>query len=95
MKDSYMIFVILAVLITPFLPNFLKAKCPNCGLRKLDTLEPETLAAHNIDATAPESDSPKYITYFACKNCEVRFQREKSGPLVPLKSDVIPSVPLQ
>ncbi len=84
MKDSFMIFVIMAVLITPFLPNFLKAKCPNCGRRKLDALE-----------QANEPEEPTYITYFACKNCEMRFQRDKSGPLVPLKSDVIPSVPLQ
>ncbi len=75
MKDSYMIFVLLAVMITPFLPQLLKAKCPTCAKRKLETLDNETTLSQ---------EEGKYITYFNCKACQVRFKREKSGPIEPL-----------
>lgn len=68
-------FVILAVVVTPFLPSFLKGKCPSCSKRKLDSFEPEGVEA------APGT----YITYFLCQNCQTRFQRDKSGPLVPIE----------
>jgi hypothetical protein len=75
MKDSYMIFVLLAVMITPFLPQLLKPKCPSCTKRKLETLENET---------ATSQEEGKYITYFNCKACQGRFKREKSGPIEAL-----------
>ncbi len=86
MKESFMIFVIMAVILTPFLPSLLKGKCPNCGKRKLDTFEPEL-------AEAPPPGT--YMAYFSCQNCEMRFERNKSGPLVPLQSDAIPHVQVQ
>jgi len=81
-----MIFVIMAVILTPFLPALLKGKCPNCGKRKLVTYEPD-LAEPNAPGT--------YIAYFNCQNCEMRFERNKSGPLVPLQSESIPHIPVQ
>jgi len=79
-------FVILAVILTPFLPSFLKGKCPNCSKRKLETFEPDLAEPHPPGT---------YISYFLCRNCEMRFQRDKSGPLVPIQADTIPSLPIQ
>lgn len=73
MKDSYMIFVILAVLFTPFLPLILKSKCPSCGKRKLEKLGTEILEA--ADA------SKKYLTKYRCHACLKHFEQEKSGKL--------------
>lgn len=71
MKDSYMIFVLLAVMITPFLPQLLKGKCPSCGKRKLEALD-----------SAPDgAEETPFLSYHACKNCLTNFRREKSGPL--------------
>lgn len=71
MKDSYMVFVLLAVMITPFLPQLLKGKCPACGKRRLEALE-----------VCPDGGEPDpFISYHTCKNCCKNFRRVKSGPL--------------
>lgn len=86
MKESYMWFVILAVIITPFLPSMIKGKCPNCHKRKLEPFEPDLAEPHPPGT---------YISYFLCRNCEIRFQRDKSGPLIPLQADKIPDALIQ
>lgn len=73
MKDSYMVFVLLAVMITPFLPQLLKGKCPVCGKRRLEALE--------ACPDGTDSDPGPYISYHTCKNCCKIFRRVKSGPL--------------
>ena len=78
MKDSYMVFVLFAVLITPFLPQLLKAKCPSSNKRKLDSVESPASA----DKAA---DEQRFVTYFKCKACDADFSREKSGPLVKIQ----------
>lgn len=70
-------FVIAAVLVTPFLPTFLKGKCPSCNKRKLDSYEPDS----------SETKPGTYITYFLCQNCQMRFRRDKSGPLEAMPAD--------
>ncbi len=73
MKDSYMIFVILAVLFTPFLPLVLKSKCPSCGKRKLEKLGTEILEVANA--------SKIFMTRYRCHACLKHFEQEKSGKL--------------
>ncbi|MBS1992849.1 MAG: hypothetical protein JSS86_20675 [Cyanobacteria bacterium SZAS LIN-2] len=77
LKDSYMIFVLLAILVTPFLPVLLKGKCPKCGKRKLETVE--------------KADAGPYISHHTCSACKTNFTREKSGPLVAVEEDVLVS----
>jgi hypothetical protein len=77
MKDNYMVFVLLAVLITPFLPNLLKAKCPDCGKRKLDTID------FGSESEEGRQFAERYITGFSCRHCQAKFWKEKSGPLKP------------
>jgi len=74
-KDWYMIFVLLAILVTPFLPILLKGKCPQCGKRKLESLE--------------KDDNSPFVSHHACGNCKTRFTRERSGPLQPVEEDVL------
>ena len=73
MKDYYMIFVLVVVLLTPFLPNLVKAKCPSCGKRKLVSQELEE----------GQAEAGRFLSAFLCKGCGQEFQREKSGPLEP------------
>lgn len=80
MKDSHMLFVLLAILITPFLPVLLKGKCPSCGKRKLESLD------HN-DGGISGGDTNPYLAYFHCKACQTRFVREKSGPMQAIIDD--------
>ena len=76
MKDSYMLFVLLAILVTPFLPILLKGKCPKCGKRKLESQEKDDLAG-------------PFISHHACSNCKTRFIKERSGPLQAVEEDVL------
>jgi len=78
MQDSYMIFVLLAVLVTPLLPGLLKAKCPNCNKRKLETIE--------ASQTASRRPNP-HIAHFSCSACQSKFMRDKSGPMQPIPDD--------
>ncbi|MBP7862276.1 hypothetical protein KA183_11380 [bacterium] len=73
MKDGYMIFVILAVLFTPFLPLVLKSKCPLCGKRKLEKLGTEIVKG--------EDASKVYVTRYRCHACMKHFEQEKTGKL--------------
>ena len=74
MKDSHMLFVLLAILVTPFLPFILKGKCPNCSRRKLESLEQSPQAVSGVEPNP-------FVSYFSCKNCQAQFMRERSGPL--------------
>lgn len=71
MKDAYMVFVLIVVVMTPFLPLLWKNKCPACNKRKLV----------GVERTPAPEDEGRYLTYFACQNCQSEFTREKSGPL--------------
>lgn len=72
MKDNYMIFVLLAVMLTPFFPVLLKSKCPACKKRKLEHLDTVTKEIKNKST---------FVTYYVCHHCKQQFMREKSGPL--------------
>ncbi len=82
MKDNYMLFVLLAVMLTPFFPILLKSKCPKCNKRKLEHLETVNKEVKN---------SKTYITYYHCHNCDADFQRNKSGPLKQIDKRELPS----
>lgn len=75
MKDNYMIFVLLAVMLTPLFPVLLKSKCPSCKKRKLEHLETVTQEIKN---------KATFITYYVCHHCKQQFLRVKSGPLKPI-----------
>jgi hypothetical protein len=79
MKDWYMVFVLIAVLVTPLLPQLLKKKCPKCTKRALSSLEA------NPDETAP---SNPYLSFYACQACGSRFKQVKSEPLVLLDEEL-------
>jgi len=76
MKDWHMLIVVLIVMLTPFLPFVLKGKCPRCGKRKLEGVEPAAGASAN-----------PYIAYFNCAACQAQFVREKSGPMQPVPNE--------
>jgi len=73
MKESFMIFVILAVLFTPFLPLVLKSKCPSCGKRKLENL--------GTEAIETDDSAKTFMTRYRCHACLKHFKQEKSGKL--------------
>jgi hypothetical protein len=78
MQDSHMLIVVLIVLVTPFLPQILKGKCPSCKKRKLETLE--------LADTAGKAQNP-YVAYFVCTACRSKFRREKSAPMEPMPDE--------
>ncbi|MBY0356900.1 MAG: hypothetical protein K2W82_02780 [Candidatus Obscuribacterales bacterium] len=73
MKDWYMVFVLLVVVATPFLPLFLKSPCPACKKRKLETLE-------TLSISSEETSPRQYFSFHHCHACAKYFKREKSGP---------------
>jgi transposase-like protein len=82
MKDSHMLFVLLAILVTPFLPFILKGKCPSCAKRKLESLE-------QPPAGFQSAEPNPFLSYYRCKNCRTQFVRERSGPLTPLTDQAL------
>ncbi len=75
MKDWHWILVFASILITPFLPALMKAKCPECKKRKLNSLE--TLR----DYSAVEEERI-YNTFHRCDACLAYFKQANSKPLV-------------
>lgn len=73
MKDWYMVFVLLVVVATPFLPLFLKSPCPACKKRKLEALE-------TLSICSEETSPRQYLSFHRCHACSKYFKREKSGP---------------
>jgi len=70
--DSFMMLVVLAVILSPFLPIVLKSKCPVCNKRKLEHLETVNMQ---------EADKKEFVTLYRCHNCKSDFERVRSGPL--------------
>jgi len=72
MKDWHWFIVLGSILITPLLPYILRARCPQCGRRKLQSLD-TFRSEREKEAT--------YITFHQCDHCKCIFRQEKSSPL--------------
>ncbi|MBC7998694.1 MAG: hypothetical protein IAF58_12170 [Leptolyngbya sp.] len=75
MKDWHWVIVFASILITPFLPALMKAKCPSCKKRKLNNLD--TLRSYEEN----EEDEKIYFTFHRCSACQTCFKQQNSGPL--------------
>ncbi len=79
MKDWYMIFALLAVILTPMFPYLLKSKCPRCSKRKLEHLE-----------TVQNEQSAEFFTFYRCHSCGGDFRQKRSGKLELYTPDEAP-----
>ena len=86
MKDGFMILVLILVMITPMFPFLLKSKCPKCNKRKLEHLDTEQRG---------DGRAKTFITNYHCHACGADFERNKSGPLVAIKSSTPEIVSVQ
>ncbi|MCA9804023.1 MAG: hypothetical protein KC777_18770 [Cyanobacteria bacterium HKST-UBA02] len=75
MKDIHWIFVFASILITPFLPALLKARCPGCSKRKLQSLD-----TFKVESDA-EASGFTYTALYRCGNCGEYFKKVKSGAM--------------
>ncbi|HIA53894.1 MAG TPA: hypothetical protein EYN91_17680 [Candidatus Melainabacteria bacterium] len=75
MKDWHWVLVFASILITPFLPALMKAKCPECKKRKLNSLD--TLRDYNATG-----DERVYNTFHRCDACLTYFKAVNSKPKV-------------
>jgi hypothetical protein len=75
MKDWQGVLVFASILITPFLPALMKAKCPECKKRKLNSLD--TLRDYNATG-----DERVYNTFHRCDACLTYFKAVNSKPKV-------------
>ena len=75
MKDLHWILVFASILITPFLPALLKARCPKCSKRKIQSLESLKVPAEN------ETSGFTYVSFYQCENCGEFFKKVKAGKL--------------
>lgn len=73
MKDLHWILVFGSILITPFLPALIKARCPSCTKRKIQSLENLRVPSQN------ESSGFTYIAFYQCENCGELFKKVKAG----------------
>jgi type II secretory ATPase GspE/PulE/Tfp pilus assembly ATPase PilB-like protein len=75
MKDWHWVIVFASILITPFLPALMKAKCPACKKRKLNNLD--TLRSYEEN----EENEKVYYTFHRCAACQTCFKQRNSAPL--------------
>lgn len=80
MKDWHWILVFASILITPFLPALMKAKCPECKKRKLNSLD--TLRDYNV-----EGEERVYNTFHRCDACLTYFKAVNSKPMTVSSHD--------
>ena len=80
MKDWHWVLVFASILITPFLPALMKAKCPECKKRKLNSLE-------TLRDFAAQDQERIYNTFHRCDACLAYFKQVNSKPLVPSSHD--------
>lgn len=80
MKDWHWVLVFASILITPFLPALMKAKCPECKKRKLNSLE----TMRDFAATGEER---MYNTFYRCDACLAYFKQVNSKPMVTSSHD--------
>ncbi len=80
MKDWHWVLVFASILITPFLPALMKAKCPECKKRKLNSLD--TLRDYNATG-----DERVYNTFHRCDACLTYFKAVNSKPKVVSSHD--------
>lgn len=69
-------FIMAIVVGTAFLPLILKERCPTCKRRCLKQLNP-------LDVNDPtyELESPRFVTYFFCGDCDQYLRRERNNPM--------------
>lgn len=75
MKDWHWVLVFASILITPFLPALMKAKCPECKIRKLSSLE-------TLRDFAAAGEERIYNTFHRCDACLAYFKQANSKSLV-------------
>lgn len=80
MKDWHWILVFASILITPFLPALMKAKCPECKKRKLNSLD--TLRDYSA-----EGEERVYNTFHRCDACLTYFKAVNSKPMTVSSHD--------
>lgn len=80
MKDLHWFIILGSVLITPLLPYLLKARCPGCGKRKMQSLD-------TLKQACGEGEAPSYVTFHRCEHCRSLFSQIRSGPLTPAQED--------
>lgn len=76
MKDLHWFIVFGLLLATPFLPSILKAKCPKCGKRKVQSLD---------TFKVPDDGEPSGYTFVAlyrCDSCAELFKKIKEGQML-------------
>lgn len=75
MKDWHWFVIFAVILITPFLPIFLRSKCPACGKRRLDQKD-------TIKVNDQVAGTVSFLSFVNCLDCNQWFKRERTGPLV-------------
>jgi hypothetical protein len=58
-----------------FTPAFLKAKCPTCKKRKLESISLEQRVREEIQA----QEGKPFLSFYECKACGARVLRERSS----------------
>ena len=77
LKEWYWLVIFAALVMVAFVPSFLKAKCPQCGKRKLTTVDVDEHVLSHLD----QADHKPFLSFYLCEACQARFRRERAGPL--------------
>lgn len=76
LKEWYWLVIWAALIAVAFAPTFLKAKCPSCKKRKLETLDLDQRTREDLQS----KEHVEFLTFFHCTACGARFMREKTAP---------------
>jgi len=76
MKEWYWLVIFGALIAVAFVPSFLKAKCPNCKQRKLESVDLDAPIREELE----QRESKPFLTFFRCTACGARLMRERTSP---------------
>lgn len=76
LKEWYWLVIWAALIAVAFAPTFLKAKCPTCKKRKLETIDLDQRTREDLQ----HQEHVEFLTFFRCTACGARLMREKTAP---------------
>lgn len=76
LKEWYWLVIWGALVAVSFAPSLLKAKCPTCRKRKLESIALEQGIRQEIE----DREGKPFLTFYQCAACGARVLKERSSP---------------
>jgi hypothetical protein len=76
LKEWYWGVIYAALIAVAFAPTLLKAKCPKCRKRKLETVDIDQRTREELQ----RREDAQFLTFYRCTACGARLMRQRTAP---------------